>query len=62
MLNKQNFRLTTIDLLTFAAADNTPDRFLHAAVEDIQSFIVKVIRTISSGSLRFDEILVPKPK
>ena len=31
-----------IDLLTYAAADNQPDRFLHAEQEDIQTFLAKI--------------------
>ena len=35
-------RITAIDLLTFAASENTPDCFLHADAEDIESFVNKV--------------------
>lgn len=34
--SRKQTRLTAIDLLTFAASDNTPDCFLHADIEDIQ--------------------------
>ena len=37
--SRKQTRLTAIDLLTFAAADNTPECFLHADVEDIQVII-----------------------
>ena len=40
--SRKQTRLTTIDLLTFAAADNTPEVFLHAEVDDIKSFVDKV--------------------
>ena len=52
--SRKQTRLTTIDLLTFAAADNTPDCFLHAELEDIKSFVDKVAdktlkETLSQG-------------
>ena len=34
--SRKQTRLTAIDLLTYAAADNDSKRFLHADVEDIQ--------------------------
>ena len=34
--SRKQTRLTAIDLLTYAAADNTPECFLHAEIEDIQ--------------------------
>merc|ERR1712051_272884 len=40
--SRKQTRLTAIDLLTYAAADNTPECFLHAEVEDIQAFVDKV--------------------
>merc|ERR1711935_1162582 len=40
--SRKQTRLTAIDLLTFAAADDTPECFLHAEVEDIQAFVDKV--------------------
>ena len=40
--SRKQTRLTTIDLLTYAAADNTPDCFLHAELDDIKSFVEKV--------------------
>jgi len=40
--SRRQTRLTAIDLLTFAASENAPDRFLHTEVEDIQSFVDKV--------------------
>ena len=47
-------RLTAIDLLTYAAADNQPDRFLHAEPEDIATFLDKITdktlrETLSQG-------------
>jgi hypothetical protein len=40
--SRKQTRLTAIDLLTYAAADNQPDRFLHAEQEDIQTFLAKI--------------------
>ena len=40
--SRRQTRLTTIDLLTFAASENTPDCFLHADIEDIEGFVNKV--------------------
>ena len=40
--SRKQTRLTAIDLLTYAAADNTPDRFLHAEQEDIETFLAKI--------------------
>ncbi|TRY69287.1 hypothetical protein TCAL_05639 [Tigriopus californicus] len=40
--SRKQTRLTAIDLLTFAAAENTPECFLHADFEDIRSFVEKV--------------------
>jgi len=40
--SRKQTRLTAIDLLTYAAADNEPDRFLHAEQEDIQTFLNKI--------------------
>ena len=49
--SRKQTRLTAIDLLTYAAADNTPECFLHAEIEDIQ-----VNRKIffMTGTLTFD--------
>ena len=40
--SRKQTRLTAIDLLTFAAADNDSKRFLHADSEDIQAFVDKI--------------------
>ena len=40
--SRKQTRLTAIDLLTYAAADNTPDCFLHANTDDIQPFVDRV--------------------
>ena len=40
--SRRQTRVTAIDLLTFAASENTPDCFLHADLEDIQSFVNKI--------------------
>ena len=40
--SRKQTRITAIDLLTFAASENTPDCFLHADAEDIESFVNKV--------------------
>lgn len=40
---RRQSRLTAIDLLTFAAADNNPNRFLHVkSVEDLEPFLNKL--------------------
>ena len=44
--SRKQTRLTAIDLLTYAAADNDSKRFLHADVEDIQ--VNNQLRTISN--------------
>ena len=40
--SRKQTRLTAIDLLTYAAADNTPDCFLHANTDDIQPFVDRI--------------------
>ena len=35
--------MTAIDLLTYAAADNTPECFLHADAKDIEPFVERVV-------------------
>lgn len=40
--SRKQTRLTAIDLLTFAASENAPERFLHADPSDIQAFVDKV--------------------
>ena len=52
--SRKQTRLTAIDLLTYAAADNQPDRFLQAEPEDIASFLEKISdktlrETVSQG-------------
>merc|ERR1712001_746104 len=41
--SRKQTRLTAIDLLTYAAADSQPDRFLHAEPEDIAAFLGKIV-------------------
>ena len=40
--SRKQTRLTAIDLLTYAAADNTPECFLHANTDDIQPFVDRI--------------------
>merc|ERR1719509_350381 len=40
--SRKQTRLTAIDLLTYAASDSQPDRFLHAEPEDIATFLAKI--------------------
>ena len=40
--SRKQTRLSAIDLLTYAAADGTPDCFLHADYEDIETFLEKI--------------------
>jgi len=52
--SRKQTRLTAIDLLTYAAADSQPDRFLHAEPEDIATFLGKIAdktlrETLSQG-------------
>jgi len=52
--SRKQTRLTAIDLLTYAAADSQPDRFLHAEPEDIAAFLGKIVdktlrETLSQG-------------
>ena len=37
--SRKQARLTAIDILTYAAAERAPDRFLHAGQDDIQPFL-----------------------
>lgn len=39
---RKQTRLTAIDLLTFASADNLPNRFLHVKTEDLEPFLDKL--------------------
>jgi len=52
--SRKQTRLTAIDLLTYAASDSQPDRFLHAEPEDIATFLSKIAdktlrETLSQG-------------
>ena len=52
--SRKQSRLTAVDLLTYAAADSQPDRFLHAEQEDSASFLSKIAdktlrETLSQG-------------
>lgn len=40
--SRKQARLTAIDLLTYTAADNQPNRFIHAEEEDIKPFLEKI--------------------
>ena len=65
--SRKQTRLTAIDLLTYAAADNQPDRFLHAEPEDIATFLEKIMdktlrETLSQGVAYMHEGLSPGDK
>lgn len=40
--SRKQARLTAIDILTYAAAEKTPNRFFHADVDDIQPFLERM--------------------
>lgn len=40
--SRKQARLTAFDILTYAAAENEPDRYLHAEAEDIKPFIQRL--------------------
>lgn len=40
--SRKQARLTAIDLLTYTAADNQPNRFIHAEEDDIKPFLEKI--------------------
>lgn len=40
--SRKQARLTAIDLLTYTAADNQPNRFIHAEEDDIKPFVEKI--------------------
>ena len=37
--SRKQTKLTAIDLLAYAAADNAPNRFLHVPVEDLEPYM-----------------------
>ena len=37
--SRKQTKLTAIDLLAYAAADNQPNRFLHVPVDDLQPYM-----------------------
>ena len=40
--SRKQSRVTAFDILTYAAAENEPDRYLHAELEDIKPFIQRL--------------------
>ena len=65
--SRKQTRLTAIDLLTYAAADNQPDRFLHAEPDVIATFLDKISdktlrETLSQGVAYMHEGLTPQDK
>lgn len=40
--SRKQARLTAIDLLTYTAADNQSNRFIHAEEDDIKPFVEKI--------------------
>ena len=65
--SRKQTRLTAIDLLTYAAADNQPDRFLHAEPDVIATFLDKISdktlrETLSQGVAYMNEGLTPQDK
>ena len=60
--SRKQSRLTAVDLLTYAAADSQPDRFLHAEQEDSATFLSKIAdktlrETLSQGVAYMHECL-----
>ncbi|XP_017773161.1 PREDICTED: putative U5 small nuclear ribonucleoprotein 200 kDa helicase [Nicrophorus vespilloides] len=61
---RKQARLTAIDLLTYAAAENQPNRFFHAEEEDIKPFLDRMTdktlkETLSQGVAYMHEGLTP---
>lgn len=46
--SRKQARLTAIDLLTYTAADNQPNRFIHAEEDDIKPFLEKISDKVTS--------------
>ena len=40
--SRKQTRLTAIDILTFCAADNQPNKFLHCKEEDLKPYLAKM--------------------
>lgn len=62
--SRKQARLTAIDILTYAAAEGTPDRFFHAEQDDIQPFLERMQdqtlkETLAQGVAYVHEGLVP---
>ncbi|CAG8581624.1 7898_t:CDS:2 [Paraglomus occultum] len=65
--SRKQCRLTAVDLLTFCAADDSPDRFLHANLEDIEEHLSRVtdkalVETLRHGVGFYHEALSKQDK
>lgn len=49
--SRKQARLTAIDLLTYTAADNQSNRFIHAEEDDIKPFLEKISDKVISINL-----------
>lgn len=49
--SRKQARLTAIDLLTYTAADNQSNRFIHAEEDDIMPFLEKISDKVISINL-----------
>jgi len=50
--SRKQTKLTAIDLLAYAAADNAPSRFLHVPVEDMEPYMKHVTDETLGETLR----------
>ncbi|KAL7750398.1 Pre-mRNA-splicing helicase BRR2 [Sorochytrium milnesiophthora] len=60
--SRKQSKLTAIDILSYAAADGAPDRFLHAGEKDLQPFLDRIqdktlLETLPSGIAYYHEAL-----
>lgn len=51
--SRKQARLTAIDILTYAAAERTPDRFFHAEPDDILPFLERMQDKVKMRELTF---------
>jgi pre-mRNA-splicing helicase BRR2 len=52
--SRKQTRLTAIDILTFCAADEQHNRFLHIGEEDLQIYLDKITDKVSKTLLNND--------
>lgn len=65
--SRKQARLTAFDILTYAAAENEPERYLHAELEDIKPFVQRLTdktlqETLQQGVGYLHEGLTPQDR